>query len=239
MIRFLRNLLITLIIVVLIAFIALLVLGNYFIDRAEGPITAKLIGVFAPGDNDDFGYTGGLRFIPFRITVNNLYVESDILKVGGVNFDNARVDVEAVECDALKLIQNNEVEIISAEGRSFSGSLTYENLATWLELNSEHMKDVEIQLRDDGRCGIIGRFGMVSAAPMMIIGEWGVDDRGVATLLNADFHNPDSPVPAGMIDMIRDQVSFDIRIRLFDEELTATTVSYDRDGITITASQSF
>jgi ABC-type glycerol-3-phosphate transport system substrate-binding protein len=43
---------------------------------------------------------------------------------------------------------------------------------------------------------------------------------------------------AGMIDMLDEQISFDIRISIFNEELKATGATYDRDGLTITASES-
>lgn len=237
MIKFLRNLLLTLIVVAIAGFIALMALGNYFIDRAEGPLTQKLIAVFGPGEDDQYGYIGGLKFKPFRMTVNNLFVEADALEVGGVVWTDARVDVESVECDPMKLIRENEVVVTGASGRSFSGSLNNSTLAQLLESNSENMRSVRIRRDNDDRCNITGRFGLVSAAPITVIGRWGIDDRGVATLLDREYHNPDSPVPEGMIELIEDQISFDIRINLFGGELPAREVSYTADGLRLVASE--
>ena len=237
MFKFLRNLLLTLIVVAIAGFIALMVLGNYFIDRAEGPLTRKLIAVFGPGEDDQYGYTGGLKFMPFRIVVDNLFVEADALEVGGVVWTDARVDIESVECDPLKLIRENEVVVTGASGRSFSGSLNNSTLALWLESNNENMRSLRIRYENDDRCNITGRFGLVSAAPVTVIGRWGIDDRGVATLLDREYHNPDSPVPEGMIKLLEEQISFDIRINLFDGEIPAREVSYTADGLRLVASE--
>jgi hypothetical protein len=75
----------------------------------------------------------------------------------------------------------------------------------------------------------------VSIVDITILGDWGIGDRGVATLVDREYLNPDGPVPEGAVRMLEEQVSFDVRIHLLDEELTPDRVSFSSAGLDISA----
>ena len=87
----------------------------------------------------------------------------------------------------------------------------------------------------NGMTRIQGRFGFVSISRISLLGRWGIDDRGVITLIDRQYHNPDSPVPEGAIRILEEQTDLDIRIDLLDEELIAEEVNSFPFGIMIIA----
>lgn len=236
MIRFIRYLLLILILLAAFVYGTLWLLADRFIDKAQPILTNKLIGAYGPGEDDDFGYDASIRFFPLRLEVNDIYIEAEALRLGPDTYNDAVLTIKKIECEVMPLIREDRVEITKVEGREFEGVLTRSRLADYLERNSDGLSDLEI-IPYNGRCRIRGRIGHVSSVPMTIIGDWVVDGRGVATLSNREYHNPDSPVPEGMIRMSEDQIDFDVRIRVLDEELASREVSYGREGLRIGASE--
>ena len=237
MIRALRYTLITVIWLGLIAYGALWVLGGRFIDKAQGPLTSRLVAAFGPGPGDEYGYAAGLRFFPLRVEITGLQINAGALKLGEDTWRDAKLGVDRIECCAMPLIRENRVDITDVSGRTFSGLLTNTELARHLERANEDAQGIEVSPYN-GRCRIQGRFGVASAAPVTVIGDWKVDDRGVVTLVNREYHNPDSPVPEGMIRLIEEQVKFEVRIGVLDEDLVAADVLYGREGLRISAGES-
>ncbi|MFH1677086.1 MAG: hypothetical protein ABIC40_08675 [bacterium] len=230
MIRFLRNLIITVILIAALLWIAAWFFREKIIDRVEPPITAKVVKIYNPGDNDKYSYEAGLHFWPATVEIKNLKIDAVKLTVDGNEFHDCILEIDKITCDLLPLVRYDEVVILDISGRKFSGLITLDELAKRIERTGGTISNVRIDMYN-GKARIQARFGSVSVYDITVFGTWAIDVRGVATLVDKTYYNPDSSVPAGAIEIIENQSNFDIRIKIADEELIADEVRFSPEGL--------
>jgi len=234
MIRFFRNLLLFIIIVTLVAYAAIWFGGRYVTDRIEEPLFNRFVRTYGVADDGNYTYSAGVKLWPPRVQLDTIVISGGELLLDGDTFEDALITVERVDCELLPLVKTGEVVITSFEGRTFEGRITNDDLADRLERENEGLSELTIDVYND-RCLLRGRFGRVNVSTISLFGDWVVDDRGVVTLVNREYHNPDSPVPAGMVEMIEEQITLDLRIDMFDHELPAKEVEFGAGGLSIKA----
>jgi hypothetical protein len=230
MIRFLRYLIITIVLLAVAAYLAVYFMADRIIRRVEGRLTATFIAPFAPAGDDQYGYDASLHFWPPAVELTDLDIKAKALMVDGDVFENCELHVDRIVCDLIPLLRYGTIKTRSIEGRSFSGLLTSTRLAQRLEHTGGPLSNLVIDLYGR-KCRIRGRFGSVSITDMTVTGAWAVDDRGVITLTDREYYNPDSYVPEGAIKIIEGQISFDVRIHILDAELTGEQASFNSSGL--------
>jgi len=230
MIRFVRNLIITVIFIAALLWVAAWFFREKIIDRVEPPITAAIVNIYNPAETDKYSYEAGIHFWPPTVEIKNLKIDAGLLNVDGNEFHNCVLEIGSVKCDLVPLVRRSEVEILDVEGRKFSGLITLDELAKRIERTGGAISKVRID-EYNGKVRIQARFGSVSVYDITVFGKWTVDERGVATLVDKTYFNPDSPVPAGAIEIIENQSNFDIRIKIADGELTADEIKFSPEGL--------
>lgn len=234
MIRFIRNLILVLIVLAAIAYLAAYYYTDAIVDRCEKPVTRALIALYGPGEDDEYGYQAGITFWPPRLEVENLRVSGSALRVDGSVFNECEIGVGRVSLDLYPLLKQQQVVVKEMEGVTFSGRLTLERLAERLERTGGALSDVTVDLHRR-KARVRGRFGQISVSTITVLGLWAVDDRGVITLVDREYYNPDSPVPEGAIRVIEDQTNLDVRIEVLGEGLVAEEVTFGSSGLSFSA----
>lgn len=234
MIRFLRYLILVVLLFALIGYLTVYFMADRIVQRVEKVLTHHFIAPFGPAENDDYGYKSAIRFYPPVIEITDFYIKAKALKVDKDIFDDCEIKIDRIVCELLPLIRENKVIIRSIEGREFSGSLTLENLASRLERTGGAVTNLKID-EHRNKCRIRGRMGHVKLAEITVEGRWSVDDRGVITLIDRVYYNPDSYIPEGAVRILERQINFDIRIFLFDSELEGESVSFSSSGLKLKA----
>ncbi len=234
MIRFFRNLLITLLILAAIAYVVALYYADWLAEFAAEPLTNTFVACYRPGDEDEYGFDVRFHIWPPTVDVENLSIEAKFLSVDGSVFQDCELSVDRIVCDLWTLMYYRQVKVHEIEGRKFSGGLTNAKLADRLERTGGALTEVAVD-EYNGKARVRGRFGSISPATITILGRWAVDDRGVVTLVDRQYRNPDSPVPYGAIVIIEQQTNLDIRIELLDEGLIAEEVIWTPHGLWISA----
>ncbi len=234
MIRFIRNLILAVIIISAAAWIVALFSADTITRKAQGPLTRSFIGVFGPGPDDEYGYDVKLHILPPSVEITNLHIEAKTLKVDNSNFQDCILSVDRIECDLWDLMYHGEVTVREIEGRHFQGGLTNSEIANRIEREGGPITDLTVDWYN-GMTRIQGRFGLIGVSRVTLLGRWGIDDRSVVTLIDRQYHNPDSPVPAGAVRILEEQTDLDIRIELLGEELIAGEVRSFPFGMLIIA----
>lgn len=234
MVRFIRNLLITLIILAGLLYWALWYFAEPIIDRMYPPITVEFIGAFQPGSEDEYHFDVRIKLWPPTVVIKDLYIEADALRVDGDTWQAAHLGIDRIELELLPLLKDEEIVIKSIEGRKFFGRLSNNSLAERLERNSTDLRNLRISEYQE-QCRIQGDFGLVTIMPLTLLGNWEVDDRGIATFKNRSYYNPDSVVPEGWIQLVEERNAFDIRVEILEKGLTIDAVTYDQNGLWINA----
>ncbi|HEX9745800.1 MAG TPA: hypothetical protein VGB30_10280 [bacterium] len=235
MIRFLRNLIFVIILIFILGYIAIIGFKEKIIERIQEPLTGKLIAEFAPGEDSDFGSEVEVKIYPLEVRVHDFFIEAPAMRVGQDVFTDVRIEAGEISCELLPILKDQTIVIKSVSGRTFRGMLPMASIAEKFEREWTNVRDIEVDEYGD-RSRISGYFGTASVMHITIYGVWAVEDRGVITLVERDYHNPDSRVPLGAVQFIENNIDFDIRINLFDEQLSAVSVGFTDEGLTVTAS---
>ncbi len=236
MVKFFRNLIIIVIILALLLYGALWYVADDINATIREPLFIALVGDFEPGDGEDYSFDVSIRVWPPVVQVRNFELNADLFALDGDPFEDFHIGVGWADFEFMPLYREGTIVLIDGGEREFEGRISNYNLARRLERLNEFLNDLEIT-EINGRCRIEGLFGRVSYSTMYTIGDWAVDDRGVATLINRRYHNLDSPVPMGFSEEIERQFSLDVRITLLDEELVARDVAHGENGLWISATE--
>lgn len=234
MIRFFRYLLITVIILVILAYTTAWLVAEKAVDRMYGPITTEFIGVFGPGVGDEYGYDVNIQLWPPMVIISDLYINADVLRVDLDTWQDARLGIGRIELELVPLVKEEEIIVKDISGRRLVGLLSNAGIADHLERNSPGIRDLTISEYRE-QCRILGDFGLTTIVPITLLGDWIVDDRGVATFESREYYNPDSDVPEGYIRIIEEQNSFDIRVEILGEGLVVEELVYESNGLWISA----
>ena len=234
MIRFIRYLIFTLVFILIIGYLIAYLLADHIIEKAEKVLTREFIAPYGPDEDDQYSYSVQLHIFPLTAEITGLSIKGDALKVDEDVFEDCELGVDRIVCELIPLLEDGEVKIRSAEDMHFSGLLTCERLARRLERTGKALSNLVVD-KYGQKARIRGKVGEVKAFDITVLGTWAIDDRGVITLTNREYHNPDSPVPEGAIKILEEQVSFDVRIHLLDEELKPEKVSFDSHGLWLSA----
>jgi hypothetical protein len=232
MIRFLRVLVITIILAAVAGYIVTYSMSARIVDRVRMDLLDTLVASFSPGKDDQYGFKVNLHFWPPTAEITNLYVKANALQVDGDIFNNCDVHIDKIVVDLYPLLKDKQLKILKVEGRKFSGLLTLDRLAKRLERTGGPMSGLSIE-NYNGKARIRGRFGTVSIATMTVDGTWKIDSRKVITLTNRSYYNPDSNVPSGAIQILEKNISFDIRIHILNEEVAPEKVSFSSAGLQV------
>jgi hypothetical protein len=234
MVRFFRFLAITLIILAALAYGAVWALAGQARELMYKPLTNEFIGTFGPGPDDLYRYDVSVKLFPPTAVVSNLLIQAEALRIDLDTWNGAHLGIDRIELELIPLLREQKLVIKKIEGRKFVGLLTNDQLETYLERNSPGMRDLDIS-EYQGQCRISGEFGLVSVVPITLLGEWVVDDRGVATFQNREYFNPDSVVPEGYIQIVEEQNKFDVRAEILGEGLITEQCVYNSAGLWISA----
>jgi len=232
MIRFLRNLILFVLIVAVIAYVSAWFLADTVKESVKAPITGYFVTAFHPQEGDTYSYDVNIRVWPPRVEVTDLVINAVNLNVSGDYFDNVQLKIDLVECDLYQLVRFGEIDIQKIEGRGISGTISNSSLANHIERNNDSVSDLTIT-EYEGRCRLYGRFGLLRSSMISIVGDWVINEEGVINLDDADFYNPDGIAPAGVGHMIEEQVNFEINIALIGEVLTADFAEYNPSGLQV------
>lgn len=234
MIRFLRGLIISIIVLAAMVYAVLWFLADRIVPRVESVLTKSFIAGFGPSSSDQYGYKVNLHIWPPTVDITGLHIDSNALNVDGDVFENCHLSVDKITCDLPAILKTQQLKILSVQGRKFSGTLTRDGLARRLERTGGPVSSLSID-QYGLKSRVRGHFGDVSGMEITILGGWAIDDRHVITLVHREYLNPDGPVPEALSRMIEEKVSLDVRVHILDEELTPDTVSFTSDGLTLTA----
>jgi hypothetical protein len=234
MVRFFRILLITLIILAALAYGAAWILADQSRELMYKPLTTEFIGAFGPSQDDVYRYDVSVKLWPPTVIISDLFIQAEFLRVDINTWQGAHLGIDRIELELIPLLKEQKLVIKKIEGRKFVGLLTNDQLEIYLETNSPGMRDLDISEYRD-KCRISGEFGLVSVVPITLLGEWIVDDRGVATFQNREYYNPDSVVPEGYIQIVEEQNKFDVIVEILGEGLIAEQCVYNSAGLWISA----
>lgn len=234
MIRFLRNLVLFLILLAAAGYLAAYLMRDTITAKVESILTERLIAAFGPGPQDEFGYKVKLHFSPPVAEITDLGIKSGALRVGEDTWNDCDISISRLTCDLLPLLRFGEFKISSIEGIKFAGRLSYSALADYLERNAGMITNVQVD-HYGRKARIRFRFGNLQVADLTMLGQWGIDERKVVTMRDREYLNPDSPVPEGMIRIIEEQSKFDVRVSILGTELVPTAASFSPNGLAIAA----
>ncbi|MCX6645986.1 MAG: hypothetical protein NTY09_06480 [bacterium] len=234
MVRFFRILLITLIVLAALAYGAAWILADHARELMYKPLTTEFIGAFGPSQDDIYRYDVSVKLWPPTVIVYNLIIQADVLRIDLDTWRGAHLGIDRIELELIPLLKEQKLAIKKIEGRKFVGLLTNDQLEIYLQRNSPGMRDLDISQYQE-KCRIRGEFGLVSVVPITLLGEWTVDDRGVATFQNREYYNPDSVVPEGYIQIVEEQNKFDVRVEILGEGLITEQCVYNSAGLWISA----
>jgi hypothetical protein len=234
MLRFLRILILSLIVLAGLAYLALYLSSDWITEQIERRLTASFVAAFAPAQSDEYGYEVALHFFPPVVDVTDLRIDARALLIDGDVFENCSLHVDKIVCGLISIFREDELRIRGIEGRRFTGFLSCGKLAKRLERTGGALSDVTVD-QYGRRARIRARVGHVEALRITVTGTWGIDNRGVVTLMDREYTNPDSYVPEGAVQIIEEQTSFDVRLNLLDRQLIADQVSFNSGGLTISA----
>jgi hypothetical protein len=232
MIRFLRNLILTVVIIAAALYIAALVARSRVIDQCREPLTNTLVTAYGVGPDDTYSFNVRMHFYPPAVEVTDLQITGEALTVDGSEFHQCVLSIDSITCDLWTLARYRQVKILRASGRSFEGGLLNGDIAQRFMAKGGPISEVSVD-QYNGMARVQGRFGYLSPSTITMLGRWAVDDRGVVTIVDRRYRNPDSPVPEGVVAILEQQVNFDIRISILDEELKAESVQSNQFGIRI------
>ena len=234
MIRFLRNLILFVILLAAAGYLAAYLMRDTITAKVESILTDRLVAAFGPGQQDQFGYKVKLHFYPPVAEVTDLAIASGALRIGEDTWNDSEIKISRLTCDLIPLLRFGEFKISSIEGIHFTGRLSFSGLAGYLERNAGPITHV---LADyyGRKARIRFRFGNLQVADLTMLGQWGIDERKVVTVLDREYLNPDSPVPEGMIRIIEEQSKFDVRVSILGTALVPDEVFFGPTGLAIAA----
>jgi hypothetical protein len=234
MIRFLRNLVLFVILLAAAGYLAAYLMRDRITAKVESILTDRLIAAFGPGPQDHFGYNVRLHFYPPVAEVTDLGITSGTLRIGEDTWNDCDIRIRRLTCDLLPLLRFGEFKISSIEGIHFTGRLSFSGLADYLERNAGMITNVRVDTYGR-KARIRFRFGNLAVADLTMLGQWGIDERKVVTVVDREYLNPDSPVPEGMIRIIEEQSKFDVRVNILGTELVPQEVFFNPNGLAIAA----
>lgn len=234
MIRFLRNLVLFVILLAAAGYLAAYLMRDTITSKVESILTDRLVAAFGPGPEDQFGYKVRLHIYPPVAEVTDLAITSGALLIGEDTWNDSEISISRLTCDLLPLLRYGEFKISSMEGVKFSGRLSLSALADYLERNAGMITNVLVDTYGR-KARIRFRFGNLQVADLTMVGQWGIDERKVVTMMDREYLNPDSPVPEGMIRIIEEQSKFDVRVNILGMALVPTAVFFNPNGLAIAA----
>jgi hypothetical protein len=236
MVRFFRILILTVIVLVILAYAALWAMADEVVDIIYKPITSEFIGAFGPSADDEYKYDVSVRLWPPTAVISGLFIEAQALNINTETWHGAHLGIDKVELELIPLIRDNRIEVKEISGRRFVGLLTNPELALYLERHSPDLRDLRIS-EYQGKCRINGKFGVTSIMPITLLGDWFINDEGVVSFRNTEYYNPDSVIPEGFVQLVQERNSFDVAMEILGGRLVIDQVVYDNNGLWISAAE--
>jgi hypothetical protein len=230
MLRFLRILVITVVLALAAGYGVTWFMSGRIIERVRGILDETLVKPFNPGESDQYGYKVNLHLWPLTVEIGDFHIKAKSLEVDGDTFDDADLKIGKIVLELLPLLREKKLKILEKSGMEFTGLLSPRGMARRLERTGGALSGLEVD-EFNRKARVKGRFGNISITTMTVTGVWKIDDRRVITLADRTYTNPDSYVPLGVAQILEREINFDIRIHILDTEMIPESVKFSPAGL--------